>query len=160
MWILMVPEQCTYQHGTEQDISGNPGKGFVVRAVPKNWKYEQQPVFSKLSVSKLADQLKAQNAVNRLAAQQELLSRPTAQTAAPVWKIATDKAAPLYSRVAALYTYLQITGATGTKNILKLVDDKDMKQYAIRALTDRKGKPCGSSNGSHFWRLLVMNRRE
>lgn len=119
--------------------SGNPGKGFVVRVVPKNWKYEQQPVFSKLSVSKLADQLKAQNAVNRLAAQQELLNRPAAQTAAPVWKIAVDKAAPLYSRVAALYTYSQITGATGTKNILKLVDDKDMKQYAIRALTDRKG---------------------
>ncbi len=118
--------------------SGNPDKGFVVRAVPDGWKHTAFPDLKKASVKNLAALLKAGNAVTRLAAQQELLKRPVKESAAESWKIAADKNAALYARVAAMYTYTQITGASGIDNLVKLATENNMREYAIRALSDRK----------------------
>lgn len=118
--------------------SGNPDKGFIVRAVPTNWKPSARPNFKKATVAQLATFLLAKNGVTRLAAQQELLKRPAKEAASATWRIVTTKSNPLESRVAAMYTYIQITQKEGTANLLKLVDDEQMKEYAIRALADRK----------------------
>ncbi len=119
--------------------SGNPGKGFVVRAVPKNWVYKPFPNLKKASVKQLAKLLQADGAVARLAAQQELLTRPAKQAASASWNIANDNNAPLYARTAAMYTYLQIEGPNAIANITKLTTQPKMQEIALRALTDRKG---------------------
>ncbi len=119
--------------------SGNPGKGFVVRAVPKNWVYKPFGDLKKASVKKLAALLQIEGATARLAAQQELLTRPAKQTATVTWKIASDTKAPLYARTAAMYTYLQIAGPDAIANITKLTAEPAMQEIALRALTDRKG---------------------
>ncbi|MDQ6479335.1 c-type cytochrome [Dyadobacter sp. LHD-138] len=119
--------------------SGNPSKGFVVRAVPQNWTYKAYPDIKKASVKQLVTLLKSGSAVARLDAQQELLTRPAKQSAKAVWKIAADKNLPLYARVAGIFTYAQITGADGVTNLLQLVADNDTREFALRALTDRKG---------------------
>ncbi|MEI7582235.1 HEAT repeat domain-containing protein [Runella sp.] len=118
--------------------SGNPAKGFVVRAVPKNWTYKAFLDSKKLSISKLVGLLKSGSGVARLAAQQELLTRPAQKVIKPVWKIVTDKKLPLAVRVAGMYTYAQATGSSGIENLLQLAAETDMREFALRALADRK----------------------
>lgn len=119
--------------------SGNPGKGFIVRAVPQDWKYEAFPDLKKTSVEELADLLRSNSAVARLNAQQELLSRPAGNAIKVSWEIAADKNLPLYARVAGIFTYAQAAKENAINDLLKLVADKDVKEWALRALADRKG---------------------
>jgi putative heme-binding domain-containing protein len=118
--------------------SGSPDKGFIVRAVPNNWKYKAFPNLAKSSVKDLAALIKSNSAVARLAAQQELLSRPVKDAVKASWAIASDKALPLYNRVAGIFTYAQASGESGVSNLMTLIADNDVKEFALRALADRK----------------------
>jgi putative heme-binding domain-containing protein len=123
--------------------SGNPGKGFVVRVVPENWTYKPFPDLKKASVNELADLLESESAVARLHAQQELITRPAKKATKAAWKVAADKKLPLYARVAGMYAYAQSAGEGGTRNLVKLTQEEEMKEYALRALSDRKGRLAG-----------------
>jgi putative heme-binding domain-containing protein len=118
--------------------TGNPGKGYIARAVPKNWNYVPFGDIRKMSVKKLTDLLRSNSAVARLAAQQELLSRGDTKMQKAVWAVATDKKLSLPSRIAGMYTYAQASGAAGIDNLVKLTSDETMQEYALRALADRK----------------------
>ncbi|WP_353720696.1 heme-binding protein [Dyadobacter sp. 676] len=118
--------------------SGNPGKGFVVRAVPRGWKYKAFKDLNKSSVKQLAALLRSESAVQRLAAQQEMLRRPAKEAAKAAWAVAEDKKAPSYVRVAGMYTYAQAAGADGIGNLVKLASEADMREFALRVLADRK----------------------
>lgn len=118
--------------------SGNPSKGFVVRVVPKNWTYNPFPNLKKASEKKLASWLTSGSAVARLAAQQELLTRPAKKTMKLAWAIATNKSLPLSAQVAGIYTYAQIAGASGLADLVKLSSDETVREFALRALADRK----------------------
>lgn len=119
--------------------SGSPSKGFVVRAIPKNWKYQAFPDLKKASVKDLTNLLKSPGAVARLNSQQELLNRPTNDAVKAAWSIASDKRLTLEARVAGLYTYVQVAKENSIPRILKLAGEKKMKEFALRALADRKG---------------------
>lgn len=118
--------------------SGNAGKGFIVRAVPQGWKYKAFNDISKSSVKELAGLLRSESAVQRLAAQQELLKRPAKDAAKAAWAVAADKKAPAYIRIAGMYTYAQVAKADGNTNLAKLASETDMREFALRALADRK----------------------
>jgi putative heme-binding domain-containing protein len=118
--------------------NGSPSKGYVVRVVPNDWKYTAFPELAKLSEKELGDLLKSPSAVARLNASQELLRRPAEQTKAVALKIAIDKSLPLESRVAGLYTYAQAGGASSIPGLEALVKDVTMREFALRALADRK----------------------
>lgn len=118
--------------------SGSPDKGFIVRAVPKDWQYKAFPDVKKASIKVLGALLKADGSVARLAAQQELLTRSVKDASSISWKVAMDKSLPLSNRVAGIFTYAQVSGETGIANLLKLVADADVREFALRALTDRK----------------------
>lgn len=118
--------------------SGNPSKGYVVRAVPENWEYKPFPNLKEASVNELANLLKSKSAVARLHAQQELISRPVKKAKKAAWKVASDKKLPVYARIAGMYAYAQIAGETGVANLVKLSRENEMKEYALRALSDRK----------------------
>ncbi len=118
--------------------SGNPDKGFVVRAVPKGWKYKAFKDVRKSNVKELEALLKSESAVQRLAGQQELLARFPKDAAKVSLKIVEDKALPLYVRVAGLYTYAQAAGKDAVASLVKLSDDIAMREFALRALADRK----------------------
>lgn len=117
---------------------GNPSKGYVVRVVPQNWTYTAFPNLKKATVKKLANLLKANSAVLRLHASQELLSRPAKPVAKAAWKIATNKSLPLANRVAGLFTYAQAAPTTGIEKLVRLTQDASMREFALRALADRK----------------------
>src|SRR5690606_3790768 len=107
-------------------------------AVPKNWKYKAFPEVKKLSVNELVAILKSGSATARLDAQQELITRPAKQAGAAAWKLASDKSLQLYTRVAGTYAYAQIAGESGISNLVKLSSEDEMREFALRALTDRK----------------------
>lgn len=118
--------------------SGSPDKGFVVRAIPKDWKYKAFPNVTKESVKGLTGLLKSNSAVARLTAQQELLNRPVKDAGKASWGVASDKSLPLYARAAGIFTYAQIGGENAVENLVKLASDQDVKEFALRALADRK----------------------
>lgn len=118
--------------------SGNAKKGFVVRMVPKNWTYKPFMDVKKASVNQLAAVLKSGSGAARLAAQQELLTRSGKDAARAALKIATDKKLPLHNRVAGIYTYAQAAGAGGLENLVKLSQEEAVREFALRALADRK----------------------
>ena len=74
----------------------------------------------------------------RFHAQQELLTRSTDDAAKAAWELASDKSSPLYARVAGIYTYAQAAGKDGIKNLTQLTSDNDVREFALRALSDRK----------------------
>ncbi|MGV3642434.1 MAG: HEAT repeat domain-containing protein, partial [Adhaeribacter sp.] len=117
--------------------SGNPGKGYVVRAVPANWTFKPFPDLKKASTSQLAAMLRSGSAVARQHAQQELLSRPAKKAAKAAWKIAADASLPLYARVAGIYTYAQAAGEQGHRSLVKLTAQPQVREFALRALADR-----------------------
>lgn len=114
---------------------GNPDKGFVVRVVPKQWEYKPFPNLSELSDHGLVEYIKSGSAVARLHAQQELITRKTG--GAVLLEIARDTSLPLASRVAGIFGYAQAAKSGSIENLVKLVDDKPVKEFVLRALTDR-----------------------
>ena len=118
--------------------TGSPDKGFIVRATPKEWKYKAFPELKKLSVKQLGDLLQSSSAVARLNAQQELLSRDAKDVSRVSLAIASDRNLPLYARVAGIYTYTQVAKAEGISNLIKLSTDEALREFALRALSDRK----------------------
>ena len=117
---------------------GSPDKGWVERIVPKNWSYVPFSKTASRSDKELIELLLSESSTARLAASQELVQRSKDSTANEVIKIAANKNAPLHSRVAAIFTYKQIMGKDASSKLSGLIADKDIREWAIRALTDRK----------------------
>lgn len=118
--------------------SGSPSKGFVTRVIPKNWTYKPFTDVKKASFKELSSLLASGSGVARLAAQQELIARSAKKASSIAWKIASNNKLPLDSRVAGIYTYAQASGAEGITNLVKLTEDKDVAEFALRALADRQ----------------------
>jgi putative heme-binding domain-containing protein len=117
---------------------GSPAKGYVVRVTPDDWRYKAFPDVSKLNEKKLADMLRSPSAVARIAASQELLRRPAGKAVSAVLNVAQDKNALLESRVAALFTYAQAAATGSTAMLLKFAQEDALREFALRALADRK----------------------
>lgn len=119
--------------------SGDSSKGFVVRAIPKNWEYTPFPDLEEASVEELQSLLKSGSSVARLHAQQELITRPAGKAEEAAWEIAADKDLPLDVRVAGIFTYAQAAGENAIANLVQLSQEGAVREFALRALADRKG---------------------
>jgi len=93
---------------------------------------------TKVADADLAALISSPSAVQRLEAQQEILRRGKkpifAQT---VIDIAKDEKAPLYSRVAAIFTFKQLYGKDSTKHLAPLAADAPIREFILRAMADR-----------------------
>ncbi len=116
---------------------GNPARGFVQRVVPQGWSYKAFPDLTKLDVAALAKGLDSPSATARLASQQEILTRGDKDAAVQALALAKDASKPLYHRIAAIFTYKQLLGAKASPALLDLAKDDAVKEFALRALTDR-----------------------
>lgn len=118
--------------------SGDSTKGFVVRVVPDGWQYKPFPDIKSVSTEELEDLLASESAVGRLAAQRELLSRSDEEAAEAGWAVATNKDLTLAARVAGIFTYAQAAKEGAVENLIKLTGEEKVKEFALRALADRK----------------------
>lgn len=82
--------------------------------------------------------LSSRSAVQRLEAQREIIKRGQKPVFAEgVFAIAKDAKQPLYARVAAIFTFKQTYGKGSTKSLATLVEDATVREFALRAMTDR-----------------------
>lgn len=119
--------------------SGNPDKGYTTRVVPQGWSYKAFPDVKKLSTTELAKLLSSESATARLYASQELVSRSGKDAAETALSIAKDKNLQLSARVAGVYTYAQIDQEKATPALVELTKEDKIREFALRALTDRTG---------------------
>lgn len=115
--------------------------GFVARVVPEGWTYRPFPDLQAASDAELANLLRSASAKTRLYVQQEVLRR--GGDGADVLEVAQDAAADVKARIAAIFTLKQLLGTGSHADLLKLVSDASVGEYAIRALGDRKGEVAG-----------------
>ena len=83
--------------------------------------------------------MSAPEAVTRLHAQGEILRRgPGGDASRALVALASDGAASLEGRAAAIFTLKQLDGKDAHPALLKLADNAAVREFALRALTDRK----------------------
>ena len=114
-----------------------PNVGFVTQVTPAGFtpKPFKPPHLS--SEASLLGYLSSPSAVHRLHSQRELVRRGKSDArVAGLSGLAADAKAPLYGRIAAIYTLKQILGTTSNAILLKLLDDASIREAALRALTD------------------------
>lgn len=117
-----------------------PEVGFIARVTPKDYTPEPLPDFTKLSPKELCNLLLSPSHRRRLAAQRELLARPSSvlNEVRPILEqLVSEKSAPLESRVIGIFTLKQAFGTTSHAFLAQAADDPSVEAWAIRALTDR-----------------------
>lgn len=117
---------------------GNPKRGYIQQVTPKGWQYKPFPKLKELSSAELVNGLRSKSATAHLNFQQEILRRGSDKiTASAVLEVAKDSSASKESRVAAIFTYAQLTQADGISHLVELSEDAVVKEWALRALADR-----------------------
>lgn len=117
--------------------SGSPDKGYTVRVIPEGFEPVYYASLQHASVSTLIEELKSGSSVARQYASYELVTRHSDDASSGVWKLVDDTSLPRQVRVAAMYTYAQMAGESAIDNLAELATEPDMKEYALRAMTDR-----------------------
>ena len=126
-------------YGKEKDP--NKPVGFIsVIENEKGINPAEFPDLNKAADNILVGYIASESQVLRLNAQQALLRRPFKQENATELEKNFSGNAPLYARVAALFTYKQMLGVKAHPAIQKLLANPEMKEFAIRALADRKSQ--------------------
>jgi putative membrane-bound dehydrogenase-like protein len=130
--------------GGEASTYVGPNVGFIARVTPRGLKPAPFPNLKEADLAGLLRQLSGPNSVARLHGQREILrrGRQAAATDALV-KLASDARASLEGRVAAVFTLKQLDGKDSHPALLELVKDPAMREFALRALTDRKAELKG-----------------
>jgi putative membrane-bound dehydrogenase-like protein len=125
--------------GGEASTYVGPNVGFVARVTPRGLKPPPFPDLRRADFGRLMELLSGPNAVARLHAQREILRRGrNAQASQALVQLASDSAARLEGRAAAVFTLKQLDGKDSHPALLKMAEDVAVREFALRALTDRR----------------------
>ncbi len=128
----------------EASVYVGPHVGFIACVHPKNRKPRQFPALSELTSENLVAHLRSEQAVVRFHVQGELLARGNgAENIAALTTAVQDSSFPLSGRVAALFALKQLLGEASHSVIIGLLEDASLREFSIRALTDRKTQMTG-----------------
>ncbi len=133
---------CDWNNGNFSH--GRPDVGRVTLIKPKNLKPTQFPDLPKSSDEDLLKYVTSQSAVLRTNAQHEILRRgPKKLFRDGLGKAAADESTELHGRIAALFTFKQLLGFEANATLLELAKSEAIREFALRALADRKGELNG-----------------
>jgi putative membrane-bound dehydrogenase-like protein len=128
---------ASWRNGSAVGFEG-PNIGFVARVTPKGFKAEPFPDLKKALPRELVRLLAAPQSVPRLHAQGEILARGRFDAMVNlIFQLASNTAAIPEARVAAIFTLKQLMGKEANAALLKLTEDAAVREFALRALTDR-----------------------
>jgi len=115
-----------------------PNAGYIVRVTPTGNKPTPFPNLAQTSDAQLLGYLASPSAVWRMNIAREILRRDHKDVFAPgLEKIALTDASPAV-RVAAIFTLNQLLGADAHDALLRIAKNDSLRQYALKALADRK----------------------
>ena len=115
----------------------NPDVGFVAQIQPADFVPKPFPHLTAATDAELIEYLNAPSAVYRLHSQREILRRPEFNVTELV-RLATDKSATLSGRIAAVFTCKQKLGTKSHNKLSPLFSDPSLREWVLRALTDRQ----------------------
>jgi putative heme-binding domain-containing protein len=116
-----------------------PDVGFVACVTPPDWSPTPIADPKTLTLAQLVDGLCGPNAAMRFHSQREILRRGSAaETTRLLTDLATDASKPVPGRVAALFALKQLEGKGSHRVLSTLAEDNAVREYALRALADRK----------------------
>jgi putative membrane-bound dehydrogenase-like protein len=120
------------------DYSG-PDVGFVAQITPVDFLAKPFPNLAKSTDEQLIGYLNSPSAVYRLHSQREILRRGVSvrRTRLLVDAVASAEN-PLFGRVAAIYTLKQLDRSASTPALVRLAKIPAVREFSLRALTDRK----------------------
>jgi putative membrane-bound dehydrogenase-like protein len=125
--------------GGEASTYVGPNVGFVARVTPSGLKSAPFPNLKETDLPGLVHLLSGPNSVARLHGQREILRRGrNPETSKALVDLASDARAPLEGRVVAVFALKQLDGKDSHPSLLKLAEDAAVREFALRALTDRK----------------------
>lgn len=128
--------------GFDHSKDGKP-VGRIQRIVAAGEKPAQYVDVTKAKDDDLAKLIASASAVQRLEASREVIKRNNAKITDAVLAVAKDAKQSEAVRVAAIFTYKQALGKAATKELVALAGDASVKEYALRALADRKSELAG-----------------
>ena len=111
------------------------------------------PDLARAKDAELLEHIISPSAVCRINTQREILKRGAAGHIDGLGIIAADKSVHLYGRIAALFTLKQMAGASENSTIARLTADETIREWAYRALADRK-RQTGGVNSALFVKAL------
>lgn len=112
--------------------------GYIVQVKPQGYQAEPLPDFEKASGLELVKLLESPSHRRRLEAQRALLRKGVDANVTPALAaLVRDGSKPLASRVVAIFTVKQALGVKATDFLAGLTADESIREYALRALTDR-----------------------
>ena len=111
------------------------------------------PDLAKATDADLLRHIVSDSAVCRINTQRKILKRGAAGHIDGLARLAADRSVHLHGRIAALFTLKQLAGESANKTIARLTLDETIREWAFRALADRKGQ-TGSVNPSLFVKAL------
>ncbi len=130
--------------GGEAAVYVGPQVGFLACVAPPGWTATGRPDPKRAELPELIEGLGGPNAALRFDFQRELLSRGrTRETTRALTDLASDASKPLHGRVAALFALKQLDGTDSHATLRKLTEDAAVREFALRALADRKSQLAG-----------------
>lgn len=130
--------------GGEASTYVGPNVGFIARISPRGIKETSSDDPRNIKLRELIDLLNAPNSVRRFQSQRELLRRGRSEEATRLLvQLAADPKSRLEGRIAAVMTLKQLDGPESHAALLELTRDRDVKEFSLRALTDRKRELTG-----------------
>ena len=114
--------------------------GYILQLTPSGNSPPPLPDLEEADADVLLDVLASPSQVRRLQAQHEILRRRDDASLASGLKDLASGSAPLYARVAALFTLKQLQGPRSHDFLLQLAERGAAREFALRALVDRKSQ--------------------
>lgn len=134
--------------------------GMVQMVLPPNWQKREFPDLKKMSDADLAGQIGSDSAVMRLEAQREMISRAVKPVfSEKLLALAKDNTADIGKRVAAVFTYKQLLGENANAELNKLTNTDSIREFVLRALSDRKTQLKGVDQATFVSSLKHGNPR-
>jgi putative heme-binding domain-containing protein len=136
-----------------------PNAGYVIRVTDPS---ASRPAFPKLkaaSDAQLVGYLAASGQVLRLAAQREILRRGNKPAFAKRLEALARADGPLAPRVAAIFTLELLLGRESIATLANLTGDPTVREFALRALSDRKEDAARIPAGPFATALTDANSR-
>ncbi|HTU88671.1 MAG TPA: CotH kinase family protein [Gemmataceae bacterium] len=125
--------------GGEASTYVGPNVGFIARLTPCGLNPAPFPNLQQAELAELIRLLSRPNSVARLHSQREILRRGrNTEATKSLVKLASDSSEPIEGRAAAIFTLKQLIGKDSHPTLLNLVRDPAVREFALRALTDRK----------------------
>ncbi|EEF63177.1 DUF7133 domain-containing protein [Pedosphaera parvula] len=115
-----------------------PDVGFILRVNRNDYKPTPFPDLKKANEIQLVQYLASPSAAWRFHIQQEILRRGRSKVVSQELEKLAESKESLAVRVAAIYTLKQLLGVDAQAALVKISKDQQVREYALRAMADRK----------------------